>query len=233
MMLFRKFLTSIDSGCFSCIRTQSLGTYLSTELQSLRTLLKLSVLSFLQPSTAVVLSRGACWTLKASMGDRVSCCVGLMHLDVQTCHLLCDTLHLLHSMHLRQNYPWKIQKCDAFLAEDDDAAPDTVGVKYSNKLVKEALCLLKIWLESQSLQCCDSSWVLYQTLYSLYICTWIIVVSASWLLLIFSTSCRELETFQCLPPNSNTFNLPLTWTDCISGVYLLSADILSNLSRSY
>lgn len=153
MVLFSKFLTSTDSGSFLCVRTQNLGTYLSTELHSWKALPKSSIPSFLQPGTAVVLSRGVCWNPKAGSGDRVCCCVAFMNLDVQTCHLLCDIMHLLHSIHFGWNYPWKIH---AFLAEDDDAS-DTVGVKYRRKIVKEALCLLNLWLGSKSLQPCDSS----------------------------------------------------------------------------
>lgn len=150
MALFSKLT---DSRSFLCIRIQNLGTYLSTELHSWKALLKLSIPNFLQPGTAIVLSRTVCWTLKAGGGDRVPCCVVLMDLDVQS-PVCVITLHLFHSIHLGWSYPWKIQKFDAFLAQDDDAS-DTVGVKYRSKIVKEALCWRSVL--GLNLQPCDSS----------------------------------------------------------------------------
>lgn len=159
MVQIGKFLT--DSSSFSCIKTHNLGTYLSMELYYWKALLKLSIPSFLKPGTAIVISRGVRWTLRVGSVERVHCCIVPMDLHVQTCHLLCDALHLLHSIHLEWNYSWKIQRLDVFFTEDDDASR-TAWVKHGSKIGKEALCLVKIWLGSKPLQPCDSSelWIL-------------------------------------------------------------------------
>lgn len=131
-----------------------------------------------------MLSRGVCWTVKADSRERVRCCVAVMDLDVLTCHLLHDTLRLFLSIYLGWNYPWKIQKFDAFLAEDD---ADTVGIKYRSGIVKKKLfdCSRSgLGLNRYNLVTPVSSGS-GPVLFSLCICPWVILVSASWLFLIF------------------------------------------------
>lgn len=116
-----------------------------------------------------------------------------MDLHVQTCDFLCDKLCLSHSIYLGWNYPWKAQKFSAFPAEDY-GPPDAVGVKHRSKIV---IKLFAFWPLITTTLCLQWS---YSVLLSLCICTQRIPVSASWLFSFISTSCRELEMFQCLLP---------------------------------
>lgn len=105
-----KFLTLTDTGSFSRITTQKLGTCLGTELHCWKALLKGSTLScfyslalpWCSPKVCVALQRLAVYT--------GNFCVTPMDLHVQICHFVCDKLHLSHSIYLGSNYPWNGHK---------------------------------------------------------------------------------------------------------------------------